>query len=74
MVLLEDMWACWRSHGIVGGDVSLDLGFEVSDVLTRASVCLCMLPVDKNMALSYFCTVPAHLALFSHHDYDGLAI
>lgn len=54
VVLLEDMCSFWRSLGIIRGDVSLDVDFEVSNAHSRTSVCLCKLPVDQNVALGYF--------------------
>lgn len=49
---------------LVGGGILLGMGsFEVSKAFTSLSVCLalCLLPLDKDVALSYYCSTTACL-------------
>jgi hypothetical protein len=42
VALLEEMWPCWRRCGLVGGDVSVGVGFEVSKAHTFPVISLCV--------------------------------
>ena len=54
-----EVWLCWSKCGLVGGTVSLEVGFEVSEAQARPSVSLCMLPADQVIELSATSAVPS---------------
>jgi hypothetical protein len=46
------VWPCWIRRGVVGGSVSLEVGFEVSKVQARPISSLFLLPVDLDVEFS----------------------
>lgn len=55
------VWLCWRKYGLVRGDVSLNVGFQVSQV----SLSLTLLPTDENVKFSTTASMPCLLISYS---------
>lgn len=66
MALLEEVWRCWRKHGLVGGGVLLGLSFEVSEVNSKL--------VEQDVGLSFFPSTTPACCHALHHDDCGLTL
>lgn len=67
MALLEEVWHCWRKHGLVGGGVLLGLSFELSEVNSKL--------VEQDVGLSFFpSTIPACCHALHHDDCGPLKL
>jgi hypothetical protein len=69
------VWPCWRRCGLVGGDLSLGIGVEVSQAMhARLSLSLVGLhPVGQKWILNNFSSMPACCHALCHDD-NGLIL
>ena len=64
VALLEEVWPCWRKHGLDGGGVLLGLSSEVSNVNSKL--------VEQDVGLSFFPSTTPVCCHVLHHDGYGL--
>ena len=72
---MAQVWSCWSRYGLVRGNVSPALGFEVKEAQSRPSVTLFLLPVDRDVEPPATFPAPClHVAMLPTMMTNGLTV
>jgi hypothetical protein len=70
----QELWPCWSRCGGVGGSVSLEAGFEVSDAHARPNVSHLLFLLPANAVVKPSATLPAPCLPAYHHAIPTMMI